>query len=1411
MKSRRRFGAASIATASLVALGAGLLTAPAVHAANDPVEILVDGANVHPENVNGLPFKGLGLISGNSTSNLLMDYKAEQPEQYWQLIEVLFGGEYPLIDHVKMEMGSDTNNSTGSEATTMRTFDELADASRSPGFQLAADAKTVNPDVKVSFLRWNMPMWVQEAWSAGTGNDEMYRWYKETILDAYEKYGYMVDYVNPDTNETRNPDVSFIKWYKNAIATDTDFSDPRYGIPADEQEAVAAAYNNIKIVASDENQEKNIGPALLTDVDLFEAVDAVGYHYNTDDRYDGDSSSATYKPYTKLATGVTPTGEDKEVWYSEGVGSFGATDYRVNNTEGPDGASTGIGGVQSALDLANRVVKSYANSKRTHYIFQPAIGSFYEGAQYSHKELVSARDPWSGYIHYDAAVYVMQHFTRFAKTGWENEDNTAGIWRTIPEASYSGVSGTENVDGSNGAPSYMTLAAPDLTDFTTVVVNDSDQTKTYSIATANLELGDDETLEVWETRASGAGEGYDDNFMHLADEVLPGTDDRYTVTVQPRSIVTFTTLDRSSDPAMQVRLPESLDRTVLDTDETGKNHDTDDSHLYADNFDYAEEGNVDVGINNGADTESVPYLESRGDQPRYMVDQTGAWEVGDVDGNGVLYQYLDQSMKNTKAWNPRLPNTLVGDFRWQNYTATVDASFPDADGGLATLGIRQQHGMGIGDAAYNLRVSKDGSWGFYRHDTVLQQGSVSAAESYTLAVEGKGADITAFIDGEAVATFTDSNPELGGRVNLGSDYYLTAFDNLTVTKIDGYAPYANALIDSMDSVVNFEGEWSHRAAFGDAADWHRSTSVTSSVGASFEVPFSGTGIDVIGANNGSARFTISVDGEKVALKAATTNTGKRQATYTLRGLSDGDHTVRFELTAGSITLDAFQIIDGNVTGAIDVDPLEEALAGVGSPVEGDYSPDTWAVFSATAAAAESALEGQAGLDAIGVAQLVERLQNAFNGLIPADISDESIGLGLIGALQGDDALPAQLTIDGEERAVTWSNASVNAERAAYSTLQVSGWTTEAYAEGKKQAFSASVEVIPAGLQYFINGGLASGQVSPQFDAIAADVELLNDSVDRVSPSATEWGHLADGITVKSGTDPLDKFSTGYWAGSNKKIVYVLPLPAGDYQLTAGFREWWDQSRTISQTVTFGDESISGTNVSLSSGRITATGTVDFTLDEATTVTYSAAKVGSQDPVLSWLAVAQVAAVPVSIDISGETELAVGDTTELVAQVAPARADQSVTWASSDSSVATVASDGTVTAIAAGSAVITATSTVDASVSSSNTITVVPAEWSAMTIYLAGDLVSYDGAVFEAQWWTLALVPGSVTWGAWAEIGEAVECSAGTTLAWTNSAIYTGGEVVVHDGHRWEAQWWSRNQQPSDQWGQWGPWRDLGGC
>jgi chitodextrinase len=1353
----RRWTAGCAATA--VALAWGLMAVPA-GAAEEPVDVIVNGLDVRKESVHGLPYKGLGLISANSTSNLLMDYKAEHPGRYWELIRVLFGGPHPLINHVKMEMGSDTNNSTGADAATMRTAGELADASRSPGFQLAADAKTVNPRLKVSILRWTMPYWVQSAWSAGTGRDEMYRWYKETILDAYEKYGYMVDYVNPDTNETTNPDLAFLKYYKNALVTDTDFADPRYGIPADERAAVADAYRKIKIVASDENQTKNIGPALLDDPELFEIVDAVGYHYNTDDRYDGATTSNTYEPYTKLATV-----RDKEVWYSEGVGSFGFTDYRVNNNEGPGGASTGIGGLQSALDLANRSVKGYHRSKRTHYVFQPAIGSFYEGAQYSHKELLSARDPWSGHIHYDAAIYVMRHFTSFATTGWENDTNTAGIWRTVPEASYSGVSGTENLDGSNGAASYLTLADPDRRDFSTIAVNDSDLTKTYRIRAENMNLGADPTMQVWETRAA--------HYLHLTASLRPAADGFYTYQVPPRSIVTFTTLD--AGPAD--RLPESSPRTVLDTEG---------ALLYADDFDY-------------------PADSPRGDEPRYMVDQTGAWQV--VDDR--LYQLMDQSMKDTAAWNRNSPNTLVGDFRWQNYRASVDVSFPDT-AGSAGLGVRQQNGMSADSAAYQLRVSKAGAWTFSRHGTTIATGTRTAADGYTLAVEAKGATITASVDGVTVHSFTDPAPELAGRVNLASDFYRTGFDNLKIEKIRGYSPYAETLLDNMDGSIAYTGTWSHRAASGDAMDWHRSTSATAQAGASVTIPFTGTGLDLIGGNNGTATLDVTVDGVPLAAGATTRSTAKRQATYTLRGLTGGPHTATFVVRSGTLVLDAFTTISGDVDGPVDTTGIRDALTAAGNPAEADWSAQSWAVFAATRDRATAALSGQPGLDTIGAAQLAARLTAASDNLRPAGVTDTKRDLGLVAAVLNSGDLPATVTIDGQSRAVTWTAASRNTARTAYTTATVEGWTNDAYADGRKQAFTARYEVVPPSLAYYIDSGLAAGQSSPQFQAVSGSVATLrNSAADQISATADTWGYVNDGSTVKGGTDPADKFSTGHWAGSNKTIRYRLPLDHGKYVLTAGFTEWWAQTRPMSQTVTVGGTTVTGTPISLSSTNTRATGTVSFSVTTPAVVTYTVARTGSQDPVISWLAVARTGDIdPTGVVVTGEHEVTPGERTTLAATVEPEQAGQAVTWRSSDPAVASVSAAGVVTGLGYGRTVITATSVAAPHLSASHEVTVVPAAWSPETIYTTGNRVRHDGRDFEAQWWTRGQTPGASAWGAWAEIGVPVTCGTGSHAAWTTSWIYTGGETVHHEGRLWQAKWWTRNQEPGDPYG---PWRDRGGC
>ncbi len=202
------------AAAALAAIGAPIAAQAAV---TDTVTVTVNGADVAAaaKNVNGLTFKGFGLLSGNSTSALLMDYKSQHPDDYWKLIQTLFGGSNPIMNTVKIEMGNDRNTSTGPEAATMRTRDEYPNVEREPGFQLAADAqKVATGTVHVSLLRWSRPTWV------ATDADQ-YIWFKNTILAAYREYGIMVDSVNPDTNETGSPNAALYKSFSGWLRGDT--------------------------------------------------------------------------------------------------------------------------------------------------------------------------------------------------------------------------------------------------------------------------------------------------------------------------------------------------------------------------------------------------------------------------------------------------------------------------------------------------------------------------------------------------------------------------------------------------------------------------------------------------------------------------------------------------------------------------------------------------------------------------------------------------------------------------------------------------------------------------------------------------------------------------------------------------------------------------------------------------------------------------------------------------------------------------------------------------------------------------------------------------------------------------------------------------------------------------------------
>ncbi|WP_437573842.1 sugar-binding protein [Sorangium sp. So ce887] len=876
--------------------------------------ISLDGINIQSGNVNGLTFKGFGVLSANSTSELLMDYKSEHPERYAELLKILFGGTRPIITHVKVEMGNDRNNSTGADPATMRLATEAANVRRSPGFQLAADAKGVNPDLKVSILRWNAPGWANN-------NDKVYTWFKNTILAAYRAYGYMVDYVNPGLNE-RLPDLTWTKQYAARVKADTaGFND------ATEQ----ALYNSIKVMISDEVGVGTFGGSIVSDATLRNAVAATGYHYNTD-----DDSAGNFK---KIAEEI-----DKEVWNSEAQATFGNTAFRPsNNMKDPTVAGTGIGGINGPLEMGNTIIKGFVKSRRTHFIYQPAIGSFYEGGQYSFKELLSARDPWSGWIHYDAGLDILRHFSWFAKAGWENQDNTAGIWRVVPQSSDTGATGTNPVNGRNGTPSYMTLAAPDKRNFSTIFINDSERAQTYKLRTVNMDYAGNPALELWETRAADPGAAFNSNYMKYRCNMSADAGGIYTIHVDPYSILTATTLANTGDPAHNQPLPVEGARAVLDTDASGSTQNTSDKTLYADKFDYSTR-TVPVIGSGGRITGTESYITSRGGPqsviPRYACDRNGAFEAYLPDGSSdfILRQQVDRpTMGLGGTWNEGNPITGIGDNRWLNYKASVDVSFENnstqSGNNYAAIGARQQGGGNshyLNGTPYFLKFLFDGGWQLLVDGVSVASGNVVSGSGgvtingfnaahdawHNIAIQVVENKVTAFLDGVTLATYTDSNPRLSGRIDLASGYYFTRFDNLKVETVDGHAPYYSELLDNLEMndlasppapKLVYGGAWAHENGKS-MYNYQRSLSTSRGTGATLEYTFTGTGLDILGPNNGSAKLEVTVDGQVVNPSASTLASKELYQTFSLRGLGHGAHTVQVKVLGGTLVVDAVAVV-----------------------------------------------------------------------------------------------------------------------------------------------------------------------------------------------------------------------------------------------------------------------------------------------------------------------------------------------------------------------------------------------------------------------------------------------------------------------------------------------------------------------
>jgi len=102
-------------------------------------------------------------------------------------------------------------------------------------------------------------------------------------------------------------------------------------------------------------------------------------------------------------------------------------------------------------------------------------------------------------------------------------------------------------------------------------------------------------------------------------------------------------------------------------------------------------------------------------------------------------------------------------------------------------------------------------------------------------------------------------------------------------------------------------------------------------------------------------------------------------------------------------------------------------------------------------------------------------------------------------------------------------------------------------------------------------------------------------------------------------------------------------------------------------------------------------------------------------------------------------------------------------------------------------------------------------WNATNAYTGGQLVSYNGHTWRAQWWTQNETPGTTQ--VWVDQGSCAPTSPPAPgqcpAAWVSGTAYVGGSVVGYAGHRWTAKWWTQGDVPGAN--AQGVWTDNGPC
>lgn len=673
-----------------------------------------------------------------------------------------------------------------------------------------------------------------------TDNTKKYKFYKNFLQGAKDSFGLDFDFLAPDENEgeyNRN-------WVVNTL---------RPGLDSD-------GFASVKLTGADSTTDWNIASLVNSDSGLKSALYAINAHYKQDSP---DSAKNSGLP----------------IFDSEDVVA-----YRHK--------------FSSSLDMAYKIIRSYASGRMVQYIMHPIIEAIYDNVPYTYKGILVASHPWSGNYSIEPSLWVVAQFTQFIEPGWYYINSGCST-------------GSEH--------SYLTLKDTETNDFTIILLNRSDSSETFSITLNDLEAT---TLHAWQTTE-------EEQFKKLDDIAVSSSS--ISIALPPNSICTLTTTTGQTKGTPSNSIPSETSFTLP----------------YSDSFDSYEIGKQPQYT---VDQSGAFEIADGGKDGTKCLRQIITKDLKPIDwerrATPSPYTILGgQELKNY---------SFSFDFLMEDITDT------DYEG-YVLIGARCNFSPtgNVSAECYNVRLFYDGRWELRSAALVLASGSVDFALNswHNLKIQCNDNKVKVFYDSKSIVEIEDGEYP-SGHVVVGSGYNIVRYDNLLIEPIDSSTPTECQRYKEVDNRIEYLGSWEESGS--NAKNYHRTLLVSSAEGDEMDFAFNGTSVSILGLKDVDCGLAdIYLDGTHVeTIDTYADSTKYRKGLFSAYNLEASNHKVRLivkgshstDSTGNKVCVDAIETIGG--TGLIELE--QDAIATETEPdstiYESEFSlesigdkPNGWSV------------------------------------------------------------------------------------------------------------------------------------------------------------------------------------------------------------------------------------------------------------------------------------------------------------------------------------------------------------------------------------------------------------------------------------------------------------------------------------